>query len=66
MTDKKNLIRSFETELRSLPIELVPPDPAGLAKQGKKRPVSGRLPGQVVLDSERSLVDKLIDRIKHI
>jgi hypothetical protein len=66
MPEKKNLTRTFEAELRSLPIELVPPDPAGLERPAKQRTTPGKLPGQVALDSEPSLVAKLIDRIKRI
>jgi hypothetical protein len=66
MTDKKNLTRAFEAELRSLPVELVPPDPAGLDRQAKQRPQPGQQSVQIVLDSERGLVDKLIARIKRI
>lgn len=65
MIEKKNLTRVFEAELRSLPVELVPPDPSGLERTSK-RPLPGKQPGQVALDSEPSLVAKLIDRIKRI
>lgn len=66
MTDKKNLTRAFEAELRSLPVELVPPDPTGLDRQAKQRPQPGQQSAQMTLDPERGLVDKLIARIKRI
>lgn len=67
MPDKKALTRSFESELRSLPVELVPPDPAGLERSRKPRlplaPAPAHLPA---VDAERGILNKLIDRIKHL
>jgi|GEM_PF-5009888 len=66
MPEKKQTNRSFEAELRSLPIELVPPDPQGLERPAKVRQLPVHQPGQPGLENERSLLDKLIDRIKRI
>jgi hypothetical protein len=62
MPDKKTLTRTFETELRTLPVELVPPDPAGLKRPN---PVPQANPAGSV-SAERGVVDRLINRIKRI
>ena len=68
MADKKSLSRTFEAELRTLPVELVPPDPAGLRPSSSA--YSRQSPSQtnptVSCDAERGVVDRLIDRIKRI
>jgi hypothetical protein len=66
MPDKKQINRTFASELRTLPVELVPPDPAGLQPARKSRPGEDRSLPQPVTDGSRSLVDRLIDRIKKI
>ena len=66
MPDKKTLTRTFAAELRTLPVELVPPDPAGVQSARKPKPGDDRLPPLPLPAGERSLVDRLIDRIKRI
>jgi hypothetical protein len=65
MVEKKNNKRTFESELRSLPIDLVPPDPQ-VKGQARKSP-SGVFEIQpFAVETGRGVVDKLIDRIKRI
>ena len=65
MSDKKQTNRTFASELRTLPVELVPPDPAGLQPARKPRP--GDRPEVSAGPSDgRGLVDRLIERIKKI
>ena len=66
MAEKKTPKRSFESELRSLPVELVPPDPSGLERPTKKRTPADQQPGEVAPEPAASLVAKLIERIKRI
>jgi hypothetical protein len=66
MADKKSLTRTFEAELRKLPVELVPPDPAGLHHPSHLRQASAQANPPTVLDAERGVLDRLIDRIKQI
>ena len=62
MADKKSLTRTFETELRKLPVELVPPDPSG-----SKRPSApAKITTLTTANGERGVLDRLIDRIKQI
>jgi hypothetical protein len=65
MPDKKNINRSFAAELRTLPVELVPPDPSGLQPVRKTR-LGETLPEQPPAQAPRGLVDRLIDRIKRL
>jgi hypothetical protein len=66
MTDKKSSNRVFEAELRSLPVELVPPDPAGLERARKSRAAADNRLQPNGPEAERGVLDKLIDRIKHL
>jgi hypothetical protein len=66
MPDKKNLTRTFASELRSLPVELVPPDPAGLQFARKPGQDEDQSRQKTVPEGNRGLVDRLIDRIKRI
>ena len=66
MADKKSLTRTFEAELRKLPVDLVPPDPAGLDRSSRLRQPFAQANPPAVLDAERGIVDRLIDRIKQI
>jgi hypothetical protein len=66
MADKKTLKRTFETELRSLPIELVPPDPGPSTHARKFSPAAELEIHPFGVESERGVVDKLIDRIKRL
>ena len=67
MADKKSLSRTFEAELRTLPVELVPPDPAGMRPNGPASQHPSSTSNQTLqLDVEHGVVDRLIDRIKRI
>jgi hypothetical protein len=66
MAEKKTLKRTFESELRSLPIELVPPDPNGLNQTHKHQSASQFEIHPLDIETERGLVGKLIDRIKKL
>jgi hypothetical protein len=66
MPDKKNLTRTFAAELRTLPIELVPPDPAGAQPARKPKTAEDRQSQLPPVDSSRGVLDRLIDRIKRI
>ena len=66
MADKKNLSRSFAAELRTLPVELVPPDPNGAPTAHKPKTGETRQPPLPAPEGGRGLVDRLIDRIKKI
>ncbi len=66
MPDKKNLTRSFAAELRTLPVELVPPDPAGMQPARKIRPGETQAEPLPNPPTPRGLVDRLIDRIKKL
>ena len=66
MAPKKTPKRTFESELRSLPVELIPPDPSGVKLAEKPQTA---LPGQIIpldAETERGLVGKLIARIKKL
>ena len=66
MAEKKTLKRTFESELHSLPIELVPPDPSG-SNQLHKIQAAGQLQIHPLdAEAERGVVGKLIDRIKKL
>ena len=66
MSEKKNSNRTFAAELRTLPVELVPPDPAGLQPTRKLRSGEIRPVLTPADDENRGLVDRLIDRIKRL
>jgi hypothetical protein len=66
MPDKKNLTRTFATELRTLPVELVPPDPAGLPNGRKPKTGEDRQIHPPAPEESRGVLDRLIDRIKRI
>jgi hypothetical protein len=68
MPDKKNLTRTFAAELRTLPVELVPPDPSGTPAPHKPKTGADRQiqPGLPVPEESRGVLDRLINRIKHI
>ena len=68
MPDKKKDSRSFEAELRTLPIELVPPDPAPTGVKFNPKPFKPlvQIPAAPPLEGQRGLVDRLIDRIKRL
>lgn len=66
MATIKDIKRTYQAELQSLPIQLVPPDPLTPGSQSKtglrSSPVT--LPSQP--DLEREVVNKLISKIKRI
>jgi hypothetical protein len=64
MADKKSRKRTFEMDLRMLPVELVPPDPAKTERPLRQRQPSAQV--NPAADAERGVVDRLIDRIKRI
>ena len=68
MPDKKNLTRTFAAELRTLPVELVPPDPSGMPAAHKPKTGADRQlqPGQFAPEETRGVLDRLINRIKRI
>jgi hypothetical protein len=66
MPDKKNLTRTFAAELRTLPIELVPPDPSGSQSMRKPKTADDRQIQPPALEESRGVLDRLIDRIKRI
>jgi hypothetical protein len=66
MPDKKNLTRTFAAELRTLPVELVPPDPSGLPAAQKPKTGADRQIRPPAPEESRSILDRLINRIKHI
>ncbi len=66
MPEKKSLQRTFESELRSLPIELVPPDPSGASPLRKNQSAAQGENRTLEFEPERGVVGKLIDRIKKL
>lgn len=66
MANLKDLKRTYQTELQSLPIQLVPPDPIQPGQRSKAGigPAPVTLPSQP--DLEREVVNKLISKIKRI
>jgi hypothetical protein len=66
MPEKKNLTRSFAAELRTLPVELVPPDPSGLQAQRKLHTGDSLAEQLPQVQAPRGLVNRLIDRIKKL
>ena len=66
MTTLKDLKRTYQAELQTLPVQLVPPDPFMPGNTGKKgqRPAPTTLPDQP--EVEREVVNKLISKLKRI
>ncbi len=66
MAPSKNLKHTYQLELQTLPIQLVPPDPLqpGSRSKGGTQSAPVTLPAQP--DLEREVVDKLISKIKRI
>lgn len=62
----KQKIRTFQIELDSLPVQLVPPDPGSNPR--KTRPAARPNPEDASArpERERQVLDRLIDRIKKI
>jgi hypothetical protein len=62
---KKDQLRIFKAELDTLPIQLVPPDPVGSGQNSARRPVSKGMMS-IPSEPERTVVNRVIDRIKKI
>jgi hypothetical protein len=66
MATLKQMKRTYQAELQTLPIQLVPPDPlrCGLHPRGALQPAADAQPLQS--DQEREVVARLISKIKRI
>ncbi len=60
---KKEQFRIFKAELDTLPIQLVPPDPAGSGHNQRRPLQKGSIQPS---EPERQVVNRVIDRIKKI
>jgi len=68
MPDLKSLKRTYQAELQSLPIQLVPPDPLQpeRARKGSDGPHAPQFGQPIVQEPEKETVTRLIRRIKKI
>jgi hypothetical protein len=62
---KKEQMRIFKAELDTLPIQLVPPDPLEMGANASRRPAPKGMM-QISSEPERTVVNRVIDRIKKI
>jgi hypothetical protein len=68
MPDLKSLKRTYQAELQSLPIQLVPPDPlqSERARKSPDQPFASQFGQPAGQEPEKETVNRLIRRIKKI
>ena len=68
MPDLKSLKRTYQAELQSLPIQLVPPDPLQpeRARKSSDQPFTPQFGQPAAREPEKETVNRLIRRIKKI
>jgi hypothetical protein len=66
MATTKNIKRTFASELQSLPVQLVPPDPMFPASRQKQAARAGAALQPEQTELEPDVLNRLILKIKHI